>query len=90
MDDCNTVKDTTALYRTEEDAFSRFLKEKVKSQAGAFTSVANLWVAHTFWARVNGEKEITSSISLGKQMERKGYHSVNPNNVRGYNDIVLV
>jgi len=90
LDDCNTVKDTTALYRTEEDAFSRFLKEKVKSQAGAFTSVANLWVAHTFWTRTNGEKEIASSISLGKQMERKGYHSVNPNNVRGYNDIVLV
>jgi putative DNA primase/helicase len=87
LEDCLTVKEYTNLYRTEEDALERFLKDKTKKRMGAFTTCEELWRAYNNWAKMNGENLIVSTLSLGHKMSQKGHVAKKSGNVSGYKDL---
>ena len=89
LSDCDAVKLTSSSYRTDEDAFARFLQERVKDKTGAFTTAQKVFLEYGQWARANGEKELTTTNRVGMEMARRGYRSVHKNNVRGYPDIEM-
>jgi len=89
LGECDAVRLTSKSYRTDEDAFARFLQERVEHKAGAFTAVQKVFLEYGQWARANGEKELTTANRVGMEMSRRGYQSVHKNNVRGYHDIAI-
>ena len=85
--DCQTVKDTTKAYRTQEDSFAHFLNEKIIPKPGSFLTAQAIWEAYNKWAKDNGEREIASTTRVGMEMSPRGYKGGTKNNIRGYHDI---
>lgn len=90
FEDCQTVKNATKSYRTEEDAFMHFLYERTVPMPGFFVTAQAIWNAYNTWAVANGEKEIASTIRLGMEMSKRGYATVRKQAQRGFEGIGLV
>ena len=92
--DCDTVKNATSSYRTEEDYFIEFLLENIRPSPGTFTTSEDIWRRHNLWAKNNGYPEIPNTNRLGIAMSNKGYKSVQQSVQgrlkRGYRNIKLI
>jgi putative DNA primase/helicase len=85
--DCDTVKKATKEYRSQEDAFSKYLVEAIQEKPGAFLTTQEVFNNYNLWARVNGEKEFANTTRMGMEMSNRGFKPGMKNNKRGFSDI---
>lgn len=69
----DVVMRTTGAYRSDMDAFGRFLEERCVRVASATTKVGVLYDAYKAWGAASGEGHLMTLTAMGKRLDDLGF-----------------